>query len=155
MSSQAQIQAKYLFYESVKANKYASWVYKDLEGIVEAQDDIDGGKNPGYYLRRTTEHLVRSIVLLNEWRAATEFGEHEEADIATVTAMIESLRLLTHTSYRTYMRPVMEGYQALKDAEARMAEVATKKREKALQAKANRVKLKVELRDTEGEIKGG
>lgn len=100
---------KLLFLESCRTNNYSSFVYTDLCKVIDKQS-IPDSFNPGYAMRRSAEHLMKSIMLMCAYMEH-EGVSKEEAKVAK--ELIYKMRPLVHDAYRAYMAPVMQGWQAM------------------------------------------
>jgi len=104
---------KRLFFESVRDNKYADFVYRDLEGFIDIQEPEEN-PNDGFHKKRAIEHLICAML-------HTENPE-----------ILEKLRVVVHDVYRSYLGPMVAEFRSLEKARERLmqqvaAKAATKK----------------------------
>ena len=101
---------KRLFFESVRDNKYADFVYRDLEGFIDIQEPEEN-PNDGFHRKRAIEHLMCAML-------------HTE-DPET----LEKLRVVVHEVYRSYLGPMVTAFKSLEKARERLMERAAAKAE--------------------------
>lgn len=80
---------KRMFFESVRQNNYAMFVYKDLEGFIDVQEPEDS-PNDGFHKKRALEHLLCAMLHI------------EDPDT------LEKLRVAVHDVYRSYLGPMVK-----------------------------------------------
>ena len=101
---------KRMFFESVRQNKYADFVYKDLEGFIDVQEPEDN-PNEGFHKKRAIEHLICAML-------HTEDPE-----------LLDRLRVMVHDVYRSYLAPMVGEFKSIDKAVAKLREQAAAKAE--------------------------
>lgn len=104
MITTAKGRVKRAFYNSVREQGFADWVYADLEEIVRIQEAPEEERTDYHYLQNAMEHIIAGMIQL----AMTEEGE-----------LIKAARDLVHEVYRTQNGPFL---RALLEMQARLGQ---------------------------------
>lgn len=101
---------KRMFFESVRQNKYAPFVYKDIEGFIDVQEPEES-PNDGFHKKRALEHLLCAMLHI----------ENPE--------VIEKLRVVVHDVYRSYLGPMVAANGSIESALVELRSRAAQKAE--------------------------